>query len=289
MPANLLLDHVILTVDQLPSAIRQFTQMGFLVTPGGVHAGGFTQNALVSFADGSYLELLTNTRRSGQIWVTWLRRFGLLRLATSGDAPLGRRLKEDLARGPGVQDFCLRSVDLTTELPELQGRGIQAEGLSPGSRIRPDGEEISWFCAFPQSTQLPFLIEDVTPREMRVPPAPEQGHANQVIGIAGLSIGVTDLENSRSQYRALLDMEPSSSLSFPLTGVQGVEFSLDGVRINLIRPEKDNLRLRKAMGRRPLTPLAVWLRTPAAEPSGLLSLSYPASRRVTLSRGNPFL
>ena len=51
------IDHVVILVEDLDAGIRQYRDMGFTVVPGGKHPR-FTHNALVSFADGSYLELI---------------------------------------------------------------------------------------------------------------------------------------------------------------------------------------------------------------------------------------
>ena len=106
----LALDHVVLVVSELPTAIRQFNQMGFTVTPGGVHAGGLTHNALVSFADGVYLELLATTNRLSQRLLVLLRRVGLLSLYTARDNAFSRRFKASIAAGYGLSDYCLRAA-----------------------------------------------------------------------------------------------------------------------------------------------------------------------------------
>ncbi len=57
-------------------------------------------------------------------------------------------------------------------------------------------------------TGWPFLIEDVTPRELRVPgSASETRHANGTTGIAGITILVEDLERARDDFTAILGTE----------------------------------------------------------------------------------
>jgi hypothetical protein len=140
----------------------------------------------------------------------------------------------------------------------------------------------------PQSVDVPFLIEDVTPRGFRVPPTPIDGHANQIIGIAGITIGVRKLEDSSTHYRWLTGSEPESVSHFPLPGVQNYDFVLGSVYISLIQPGRVLPGMRKALGRRFARPLIVWLRTPSTDPSGMLGLSFVPGKGVTLSRGNPF-
>ena len=55
---SLTLDHVVIRVNDLERVIADYTALGFTVQRGGTHADGVTHNALVGFADGSYLELI---------------------------------------------------------------------------------------------------------------------------------------------------------------------------------------------------------------------------------------
>ena len=52
------MDHLVILVGELEDAIASYEELGFRVTPGGEHADGLTRNALVPFADGTYLELV---------------------------------------------------------------------------------------------------------------------------------------------------------------------------------------------------------------------------------------
>lgn len=284
----LTLDHIVLVVGELPTAIRQFNQMGFTVCPGGTHAGGLTHNALVSFADGSYLELLATTRRFKQNLLILLGRTGLLPLFTTRDNAIHRRFKVGLAAGLGLSDYCLMSSDLDLALSAIQSRGLKLDGPLSGGRLRPDGHQINWRTAVPQLVDLPFLIEDLTPRAERVPVTPHDGHVNKTIGIAGITIGVRRLEESTAHYQALIGCAPEMISQFPLPGIQNNEFSLGATHISLIQPGSVMPGMRKSLGRRIACPLIVWLRTPSTEPSSLLGLSYLPGKGVTLSRGNPY-
>lgn len=54
--------HVLIQVDHLETAIRQYRQMGFQVVSGGVP--GKTNNALIYLKDGSFLELFSTNHGS---------------------------------------------------------------------------------------------------------------------------------------------------------------------------------------------------------------------------------
>lgn len=56
------IDHLVILVSDLAEAIEDYEALGFHVAPGGEHTDGATHNALISFADGTYLELLAFRR-----------------------------------------------------------------------------------------------------------------------------------------------------------------------------------------------------------------------------------
>ncbi|HLX04168.1 MAG TPA: VOC family protein [Candidatus Binatus sp.] len=51
------IDHVVIVVQELESAVASYSRAGFTVVRGGKHPIG-THNALIAFADGSYFELI---------------------------------------------------------------------------------------------------------------------------------------------------------------------------------------------------------------------------------------
>ena len=51
------IDHLVVVVPDLDTAIANYTALGFTVVPGGRHPIG-SHNALIAFEDGAYIELL---------------------------------------------------------------------------------------------------------------------------------------------------------------------------------------------------------------------------------------
>ena len=71
-----------------------------------------------------------------------------------------------------------------------------------GGRTRPDGVKITWRTAR-LAPPLPFLIQDVTDRELRVPGGAAAAHANGAAGIVRVVVGCTDPVAFRTTYGAL--------------------------------------------------------------------------------------
>jgi hypothetical protein len=177
------IDHVVILVDELEAAMTRYRTLGFTVTPGGRHPSG-THNALVSFRDGSYIELIA-------FWDT-----------TDRDHPFHRHL----AIGPGIITYALAVDDLDGTVVALRQRGVRYEEPQPGARRRPDGAEVAWRMAFPVEAEglgLPFLIEDVTDRVLRVPDGEATRHANGVVGISRLLVVVSELTTAIAPYAGL--------------------------------------------------------------------------------------
>lgn len=156
---------------------------------GGAHANRATQMALVGFEDGSYLELIApfaapegSAVSSGMMgsWANFMR------------------------ENAGPSAWAVASDDIHTEVEGLRAAGIAVLGPDPGGRTRADGTVLQWETAIlgagPSGSLLPFVIQDKTPRRLRVQPsAVLEGPAIQ--GVAAVVLGVRDLEEAAGQFR----------------------------------------------------------------------------------------
>lgn len=181
------IDHIVVVVRELAQAVAGYEQAGFTVVPGGEHVGGATHNALVSFADGTYFELIA---------------------FKEPDRPQEHRWWERLRRGEGLVDYALGSDDLNVDAEQIAKRGLAVRGPADGGRQRPDGKELIWRSFFLGSgagrTGLPFVIQDVTPRELRVPGGDATRHRLPVTRVAGLTLAVSDLAAASRELGAAL-------------------------------------------------------------------------------------
>ena len=93
------IDHVAIVVNDLESAIASYMRAGFTVVRGGKHPIG-THNALIAFADGSYLELIAF-------------------LKPNTDHPWQLALE----KGSGIVDFCMATDDLAADVESMRRAG----------------------------------------------------------------------------------------------------------------------------------------------------------------------
>ena len=165
------IDHLVIAAHSLERAIETYRGLGFTVVEGGRHPYG-SYNALIGFADGSYIELLGFYEEA--LEHPW---WGLLQ-----------------ARGGGLIDFCMATDDIHADQRALLEAGVSSSDLYEGGRARPDGYVVKWVnnkIAGEFQGRIPFIIEDVTPRAERLPP--EVQHANGVMGIDCLTVAVATL------------------------------------------------------------------------------------------------
>jgi hypothetical protein len=94
--------------------------------------------------------------------------------------------------------------------------GLGVEGPTDGGRRLPDGKEIRWRVARirQDGRLLPFLIEDVTPRSLRVPGGPATEHPNGATGISRLELAASDERAATRSLAALVGAPDARAGSF---------------------------------------------------------------------------
>jgi hypothetical protein len=227
------IDHLVIAVPDLGTAIARYTALGFSVVPGGRHPTG-THNALIALADGAYLELIAfyEPRPDHRWW-------------------------RPLQRGGGLVDFCLRTSDLASDIAAFRAAGVDMDDPKPLSRVRPDGYQLEWRLGIPLEPfrgVAPFLIEDATPRAERVPAA--RIHPNGVTAVASVTVAVEAVEAVRKIYAQVLGAV-GEAVEIAEWQATGVAFTTGGHRLQFLAP------------RPPGSPLAAWLRERGPSPYAL--------------------
>jgi len=175
------IDHLVIVVNDLEQAAKDYGELGFTVVPGGQHPVG-SHNALISFPDGSYLEIIAFYREATD-----------------------HRWWDALSKGERLVDFCLQTDDLPGDTLKLRDAGVAINDPVIWSRKRPDGFELKWLLSLATGSHrgiAPFLIEDITPRAARIPQ--QFGHANGIVGIDRIIVAVGDFSAIDTWYGALL-------------------------------------------------------------------------------------
>jgi hypothetical protein len=184
--ANLEIDHVTVAGRNLAALRQALASIGIAAEYGGPHSNHATEMALASFADGSYLELIAlqpNADPAAVAAHTW-RGF--------------------LEHDAGPCAWALRVNNLAAETTRLAAAGISTAPPSRSGRRRPDGVRLDWETAQAgpgaNGTFFPFMIRDLTPRNLRAFPNGKPT-TNEFTGIAKVILAVKDLDRATGQYR----------------------------------------------------------------------------------------
>ncbi|HEX2386247.1 MAG TPA: VOC family protein [Candidatus Binatia bacterium] len=247
------LDHIVIAVNDLAAATDDYRRLGFTVVPGGRHPVG-TYNGLIAFADGSYIELISFYR----------------------DNP-DHRWWDALKQGEGLIDFCMRTDDLGGDTEKFRQAGVDMDDPVPWSRTRPDGYELKWRLSLARGRHrgvAPFLIEDVTPREERVPRDVE--HPNGASGIAAVLVAVDDLPVVKLWYEAVLGSAAKKAEESEMKA-EGVFFSIGSQRLELLTPAGAGSPIAARLLERGPSPFAATLRGNKKTPRMDLKLTHGAA------------
>jgi hypothetical protein len=166
---TLRIDHVVYaTRDLEPAATRFREEFGLVTTPGGTHPRWGTANRIAPLGDARYVELITIVDAE---------------LAATTD--LGRAIAERIADGDRWFALCLADDAIDATAARL---GLE---VSPGSRARPDGRDVSWRGAGiddgRRTPDQPFFITWQGPADAH-PGAVAPEHPSGASGVAWVEI-----------------------------------------------------------------------------------------------------
>jgi len=185
--ADLKVDHATVAGTNLDAMRKTLTAVaGFSPEYGGPHSNHATEMALVSFPDGSYLELMG------------------IQAKPDPAAVAAHVWSKFLTTNAGPCAFALRVTDINAEVRQLKSAGITTGAPEAAGRTRPDGTKLVWQTVNVgpghRGSLFPFLIGDLTPRENRAYPSGKPT-TDRFGGIAKVVIGVNDLDSAIAQYR----------------------------------------------------------------------------------------
>ena len=205
----LLLDHLVLFVDDLTTAIARFESKGFTVTPGGTN--GPTHNALIVFSNDTYIELIALHSSRARFIMRSLRRVGALTLRRWLKRDLQTRLLDWMSGPQGLIDLCFRGIELTEITNSSPLSGMVLTDPVQFKRHRPDGLVVQWTLRGANKRRQPFFIQDATPIDYRIPAGDVRIHPNGALGISEVRTGEL-IEPSVSNVRIIHDptLQPGS-------------------------------------------------------------------------------
>jgi hypothetical protein len=160
----------------------------------------------------------------------------------------------------------MQTDDLAADTRKLRECGVAINDPMPWSRIRPDGYELEWLLSLAIGSHrgiAPFLIQDMTPREERVPRQRE--HENDALGIGTLTIAVGELARVDHWYQTIMGKPPQPVADDALEA-QGLSFAAGPHQIEFMMPVTPHSPLANWIKRFGPSPYAATLRGKRREP-----------------------
>src|SRR5215467_9314542 len=184
------IDHVMICVPDLQHGIDTYTRLGFTISPGGVHPGQGTHNA-IAFHEEDYLELLSVRDRDEYL-----------------SSHPGGGLLEFLVQGGGCRYVAVQSDDLVADVAQMRQRGVDVSDARNGARQTPTGQVLRWKAArLGARHPLPlFFIEHLTPLSERRQAAQASSPPNGALRVERVYIAVADVAAAAETYSHVLGM-----------------------------------------------------------------------------------
>ncbi len=217
MVYSLVLDHFVVTVEDLEQAIKDYQELGFRVMYGGKHAAGTTQNALIPLSDGIYIELI----------------------ALTGDEPIQTDVQDFrnfFQWGYGSAGYAFNTDGIEEDVSDMKERGVLVSDIRDGSRELPDGRVLKWRIAQVDNDVFPIFLQDDTPRQWRVPNSDRRTrHENGAKSVAQVTFIIDDLHTGIAKYRAILGVPPQVDHTAAF-------FLLEDTLLHIMLPTDDAMR-----------------------------------------------
>ncbi len=192
--ADLKVDHVTVAGADLKQMQTNLAAVGIRSVYGGAHSNHTTAMALVSFPDGSYLELMG--------------------LQPGADPKLvERHVWGKFLKSSGMPcAWAVRETGIAEEVQRLRAAGVEVSAPESSGRTRPDGTRLEWETSDVGSgargSFFPFLIHDLTPRAQRAFPSGKPV-TRDFRGITRVVIAVADLDEAIGRYHKAYGVPPA--------------------------------------------------------------------------------
>jgi hypothetical protein len=190
--------------------------------------------SLLGFDDGSYLELISSMEAGQKDPVFWA---------------------EHIAGDGGPCAWAVYVEDIKAEAARISGLGVKVDGPHYKNRSRPDGQLVEWDLAFlgdkGAGATLPFIIKDITPRELRVRPSASvagmTGRPAILTGVKAVILGVEHLSAALELFRHVYDWSSPQIEADPDFGARLAFFGSTPVIV--ATPLADHSWLKDRLGR----------------------------------------
>jgi hypothetical protein len=233
-------DHALICVSDLAPMQQGLADVGLQPDYGGHHGHATTQMAQLGFPDGTYIGIEAP-----------------LDASVETGTPQSSLMKANA----GPCGWSVTSSDLKADLERISRLGVAVGVPEPRSRNRPDGTMAEWRSASlgpgAPGSNLPFLIEDKTPRNSRAPHASPSTEGTTLSGVGVVILGVKNLDENIALFRKVYGWLAPKLEDHPEFGAKIAYFA--GTPVMLATPSTADSWVSERIGRLGQCPIAFLL------------------------------
>ena len=235
-------DHALICTSDLAPIQQGFADVNLAPDYGGHHGHAATQMAQLGFQDGTYIGIEAPAIASAET-----------------DTPQSALMKANA----GPCGWSVTSTDMKSDLERLSHLGIKVGVPEGRSRTRPDGTTAEWQSASvgagAPGSNLPFLIQDKTPRSNRAPHPSPSTQGTGLTGVAIVILGVRNLDENIALFRKAYDWPAPRIENHPEYGAKLAYFA--GTPVILASPSAPDSWLAQRLEKLDQCPIAFLLGT----------------------------
>jgi hypothetical protein len=216
------IDHLVVAVRDLDTAMDACKALGFAVEKGGSHPGFGSHNAIIRFGL-DYIELLA------------IENEAIARTAAPGSLAIVKYLEQNEW---GMLGFMTAAADLDNCHERLNELGVQTPPPWGMSRTRPDGRELAWKMLLPGGGSWrkawPTVIDWATADHERIHWDGLGEHPNGARALSNIRIGASDSKQSLAIMEQAFGLQAEPVRAMDDLDAHGVRFWLDTGSVDIV-------------------------------------------------------
>jgi catechol 2,3-dioxygenase-like lactoylglutathione lyase family enzyme len=240
-PAPIKFDHALICVSDLAPIQQGLADVGLQPDYGGHHGHATTQMAQLGFPDGTYIGV---------------------EAPVDASVETGTPQSSLMKANAGPCGWSVTSSDLKADLERISRLGVKVGVPKPRSRNRPDGTMAEWRSASlgpgAPGSNLPFLIEDKTPRSNRAPHSSPSTEGTTLSGVGVVVLGVKNMDENIALFRRIYGWPAPKVEDHPEFGAKIAYFA--GTPVMLATPSSPDSWVSERIARLGQCPIAFLLR-----------------------------
>ena len=235
-PRKANLDHVVLVVQNMDTVINQFRNSGFCVQRLGETRDRISSMAMISFKDGTYLELLSPNKPETIEILTTLKNDGKLKeYKKKHNLSINKEREhiDNFTSCDGLKDYAIKVNSVENILPKLKEVGLSYSQISE-TGYKSNGKSVVMHVTTPSKKSMPQILSDHTPISYRRGVLSQ--HDNGVEGIKRIVIAVKNLNDTVERYQRLVGIRCIKPANYYVEGALTTDIIFKNTIITLAQP-----------------------------------------------------